>query len=1028
MRPLGLLACLALCTSPLLAQTHVVRRALSLEAAGMTQLVTTGDMETRAGQGLQDWAPWELGYAVDDQVKHGGQLSARCTNATAEEHRGLTYLAVLNQTVATPIVAECWTKAESVSGGPDADYSLYLDLEYMDGTPLWGQLSPIKPGTHDWVKRTVTVVPAKPVKNVSVHCIFRRHTGTAWFDDVKAWEMKLPGGVRQFDGVPVEREATAAGTYFDASGAPGGRIPVGLYLRDVAAKSDFIQPEGEDVVAADGKSASVRATAGSLGLALEYKLQDTGDFLRVDGTVRDLTGKDRAVTVYCGMPVRPGAWVWHDDQRTSRPVEPGQTYCNYTGVTAGATRSASRYPLACISSPQDAFAVGAPLDVPRLYRFAYDPGELYGAVDLGLAPDTHNFPSSATFSFVFFKCDPKWGFRSALQRYYEAFPNCFVKRNKREGIWMPFTDIASVPNQEDFGFQFQEGAGNVAFDEEHGIYSFVYVEPVSHWVFMPKEMERTNERAVALVKEQAAAGNKQSQATLNCVIEDAEGAWQGGPVVAPWCDGALYLLDPAPGVRADDTAAPTKFRNDRDSILAFAKSPTGAQPGWNNWERGYEVAAGEGRNGSSAARMTRPAADQPSAGCSQRVVLNQTEPKPIVARVWTKAEGVTGDPDNSYALYIDLQYTDGTPLFGQVVGAQGGTHDWQLLEETIRPAKPVLSVSYHLLLRAPHTGTAWFDDAFLGLEGSDENLLKNANFEPATVPQGPTPRLDGLYFDSFEMAATNLNYRRDHFANVTIPLVFDADCRVCELSMFNTLEYAKGLEQEMRAGGRMTFANSTPASFPWGAAFLDVMGTETNWAPGGDFTVEKGWTGASNYMPDGDATMNYRRAMCYQRPYLLLMNTVFDLFKPGWIELYFKRCTAYAVFPGFFSHNAADDVYFARPALYNRDRPLFKKYIPVIKTLSAAGWEPVTNATSSNPQVYVERFGKPGGAVYLTVLNDSKQPGSATVTVDLKATGLPPTARGFKELLSGGELGADGNGAFSIELGAEDVKVFQLAP
>ena len=39
---------------------------------------------------------------------------------------------------------------------------------------------------------------------------------------------------------------------------------------------------------------------------------------------------------------------------------------------------------------------------------------------------TDIFDSSSAFSFVLFKLDqPAWGFRSALAKYYELFPNAY---------------------------------------------------------------------------------------------------------------------------------------------------------------------------------------------------------------------------------------------------------------------------------------------------------------------------------------------------------------------------------------------------------------------------------------------------------------------------------------------------------------------------------------------------------------------------------------------------------------------------
>lgn len=1008
------------------AQGGVVKRALAVDPETQAQRIDNGGLETLDEDGFLGWRPWELGYEVDREVRRSGNFSARCHNATADEHRGMTYVVELNQTTPAPIMAEAWSRAEEVTGGLDGNYSLYLDLEYMDGTPLWGQIAPFRPGTHDWERRTVTVLPSKPVRSVSVHGIFRARTGTAWFDDFKLWELALPGGVQQFDAVPV----TPGDTDAEAHRWPGAYLPVALYLRDVGAGSDFIQP-AFTVTAADDGAPMLEGRVEDLELVLTATFRDLGDALRIDGHIRDLSGRDRAVSVYCGVSLDAVGWTWHHDQRTTREIEAEGRYQDWVSVGAGANRQASRFPLACVSGPEEAVAIGAPLDVPRLYRFAYEAEarELYGVVDLGLAPDTLNFPSQATFSFLLYRSDPAWGYRAALQRYYDLLPDCFTKRNDREGIWMPFVDIATVEGFEDFGFQFQEGAPNVAFDEEHGIYSFVYVEPMSHWLAMPADMERSNERALAFMRELAEGGNRQAQATRSSALENAEGDWYGGITKAPWCDGALYYLNPSPAVMGEDEEAVTKFHLDAGHIARFAENPAGARAGWRNWEQGYALAPGEGRDGSAAAKVSRTEGG-PGAGASQSVLLRQTEPTPLVARVWTRSENVTGEASGNYSLYIDLKHTDGTDRWGLVVRGRTGTNDWTLLEQTIVPEKPVQSAAFHLLLRAPHTGTAWFDDAFLGEVGSDENLLRNADFEPADAPSDVVPFLDGTYIDSFEMAASTLNYRREHFAHTATPLVFDSEGRVAQMQVFNTVEFARELALRMWAEGRMMFANSTPYRFAWGAPWLDVMGTETNWAPGTTFTQERGWTGGGVYRPDGDSIMNLRRAVCHQRPYLLLLNTVFQDFRPEWVELYMKRCAFYAVFPSMFSHDASSDVYWTRPNLYNRDRPLFKKYIPVISALNAAGWEPITHARSDNPQVYVERYGKPGGPLYLTLFNDSGEEQTAAVTVEATALGLAADLRQVGEEFTGGvfelEPAAEGARLMRVTIAPEDVLVLRL--
>jgi hypothetical protein len=181
------------------------------------------------------------------------------------------------------------------------------------------------------------------------------------------------------------------------------------------------------------------------------------------------------------------------------------------------------------------------------------------------------------------------------------------------------------------------------------------------------------------------------------------------------------------------------------------------------------------------------------------------------------------------------------------------------------------------------------------------------------------------------------------------------------------------------------------------------MGTETDWNPGG------------RWQPMSDAELLYRRALCKGKPYCFLMNTRFDAFPPALVEKYMKRCLAYGMFPGFFSHNASQGAYFTRPELYNRDRPLFKKYVPLCRRVAEAGWEPITHAASSDPRVYVERFGEK----YLTVFNDSPERKTVTVTLDRN------WRTAHCKLLAGQALEPRAT-SVTLTLDGEDVEVLEL--
>jgi hypothetical protein len=156
------------------------------------------------------------------------------------------------------------------------------------------------------------------------------------------------------------------------------------------------------------------------------------------------------------------------------------------------------------------------------------------------------------------------------------------------------------------------------------------------------------------------------------------------------------------------------------------------------------------------------------------------------------------------------------------------------------------------------------------------------------------------------------------------------------------------------------------------------------------------------------------------KPFLFLMNTDYDKFTPDMVEKFFQRCLAYGMFPGMFSHNAADNPYWGNPKWYNRDRPLFKKYLPLIKQIAEAGWQPVTIATCDNQKIYVERFGQDKqGRSFVTFFNDT----AATQKGVLRLDGfLPASAVSVRELISEKEL-PGGPGAWEIALEPQEAGV-----
>jgi len=1014
---------LALLPAPLHAKALIAKRALNQMNAGK-QLLTNGDLEKLADGQIAEVRPWELGYEVDTAAR-SGKVAARTTIAdVAAGQRGLTYPVTLNQKAPLPFTAELWSKAQDVSGTPDSHYSLYIDLTYMDGTELWGQIAPFAVGTHDWQKRTVTVVPEKPVGTVSFHAIFRNHTGTAWFDDFAFTVLDLPAGAGTFDGIPVVKPAPDAVVPLSSAGLTvdlPGSLPLkldakwgtwlmngrngGLVVRDATTKGDFRQPTGEVTKTQTG--AHFEATDEATGLKIVADYTTVGGHIRVAGTVQDLTGKDRGVSVYCLLPM--DADHWHDDMRSSRLVVEGQSYSFGTSVGCGANGKMSRYPFGCVTTGPSTTVVGAPLDPPTLYRFGYEAGseELFAVEDFGLTKDSKT-PGRAPFSFILMQPAAP-GFRGALDAYYQAFPQFFTRRNTIEGNWMAFDDIAAVQNPEDFHFAFKEGTNNPDYDEAHDVLTYTYVEPASYWMSMPKDMPRTPQAALDLLGKQAQDKNSRAAAVMTSGIRHADDSLQMSLENAPWCDGALFISNPDPDLPTDATHAVNQGQilwRSINSALGNQQAEAGIG-GWRDWEDGYTAAPGEGRDGTQAAFCIRPQGGR-GKGLGQAIAVAQKQPGKITVSAWCKADGVTGQADKDFSLYCDLTLADGKPSYGHAASFAVGTHGWEQQTVVIDPDQPVINMSLWLLFRGDHAGKAWFDDVSVKVAGSDQDLAKNGGLEPKAVSQA---WIDGTYIDSLEMGAGFLDFDRRHWKAADVPLVFTTDeGQPAELLMFASYEFIKDVSEQMHAQKRTIFANAALHRFAQCAAVLDLMGTETDWHHGGKWT------------PMRDADCNFKRALCYQRPYLLLQNTVFEDFPVEMVERYMRRAIFYGMMPSFFSHNAADATYWTRPDIYNRDRHLFKQYMPVARQIAAAGWQPLTYATTGNPKVYLERWGQ-GQDVYFTLFNDSDQEQKYTLTVDARGLGLKGT-KGVQVLI--GDQGVAGKPTVTETLGSEELRVFKV--
>ena len=312
----------------------------------------------------------------------------------------------------------------------------------------------------------------------------------------------------------------------------------GLLVRDVAAEGQFVAAGGTIVPTAGGlKQAGVNDP---LKLQFEATYRARPGAIEVQGFIHDLSARDRAITVRFALPIAAtgGTW-WHD--LLSQQTIAGEVYANLRHTGVGATGNTSAFPWGAVSSAAGELCLGVPMDRFVVHRIAYDgPGHSLNLdLDFGLSPLTRAFPSRADFSLVIYAADPRWGFRSATSAYYALFPDAFARRAQKEGLWMPFTDIAKVQDPEDFNFAFQEGASNIPWDEAHGIYSFRYISPHWAWLWMPERQEKPTPEFVQQkladdLKSDNAATRKAAETIVNCAAKNAQGEFHYSIGQAHW--------------------------------------------------------------------------------------------------------------------------------------------------------------------------------------------------------------------------------------------------------------------------------------------------------------------------------------------------------------------------------------------------------------------------------------------------------------------------------------------------------------
>ena len=210
--------------------------------------------------------------------------------------------------------------------------------------------------------------------------------------------------------------------------------------------------------------------------------------------------------------------------------------------------------------------------------------------------------------------------------------------------------------------------------------------------------------------------------------------------------------------------------------------------------------------------------------------------------------------------------------------------------------------------------------------------------------------LDGIFLDDVTYTFGKIgNYRRSLWVYSGVPLTFSYNTRKVVLyDAFSTGEFCSSLRNYLHGKGLPLAGSINSASYTWYAPSFDVIGGEL---PGG---------------AEPTCAAYIRRTLSYGKPWSNLFVPYSGQGAPtaSQVLAFFRQALLLGYFPGF------NGTYWSDSTAYERDRPLFKQYMPLIRKIVAAGWKPVNYATPSDPAIYVERFDdQKSNTFYLTAQN-----------------------------------------------------------
>jgi hypothetical protein len=603
--------------------------------------------------------------------------------------------------------------------------------------------------------------------------------------------------------------------------------------------------------------------------------------------------------------------------------------------------------------------------------------------------------------------EPEWGFRAVAKKYYELYPEFFVKRAENEGLVAKWDfALSPVPDITDFGVAYSDDYSYSGFgrmtESGHGIDTLVYSEPWGWWKDLGEGCtEPTYDEKLAIIQDDYLNGSDNTtwkgmandsyvaEVIMNCMPYNKSGHWTFDNDYL-WKGGAEeslnYPTNPDPDLPSPNRFDLTylQFNHSNNSGIGCYDWMFGNNYLPRNSINNWTLNTTEHHSGTYSTSIIITGTPRSDAALYSIEYIPASPSTPYTFSAWGKVRDIQGtnppivkmdefDIDKIYLGATQVSYGYGSTIWAQ----KSSGFTTRSNTAFIRPA----------LHNGITNGTFYVDDIELYKNGIGDNLINNPDFE--SVYNFNDYPCDGLRLDSVTTDFTwSLfeNYRKSHWEYTDYPLVFSYDTKepvlLGELSQYELLE---NMHLKMIAEGKIFAGNVFTTAYSFYPHLLDVLGSER-------------W----DLMFDNELGYRYR-TMCYQKPIANVLEWNYE--GPGDIthsevEVYINDQMFYGMFPSMDWYNEDGDRYWGDSTIYERDRDLFVKYIPIIKTISASGWEPIPYATCDNLDIRFERYGGIDEGLYYTVGNIGSEVRSGALTIDLSKLGFDGTQVEVRELVT----------------------------